>query len=45
MTVQAKRWLVLAAGLLALGFGIWRQDVLLVWRKAINICLGCIGIG
>ena len=45
MTMQTKRWLVLAAGFLAIVLGIWRQDVLLMWRKAINLCLGCIGIG
>lgn len=45
MSIHAKRWLVVGAGLAAILLGVWRQDMLLMWRKAINLCLGCIGIG
>lgn len=45
LSIHAKRWLVVGAGLAAILLGVWRQDMLLMWRKAINLCLGCIGIG
>ncbi|MDO5345361.1 MAG: CD1871A family CXXC motif-containing protein [Lachnospiraceae bacterium] len=34
-----------ALGLVMMGFGIWRGEVIVVFTKAINICLECIGIG
>lgn len=32
-------------GLLLMGFGIWRGETAVVFAKAVNICLECIGIG
>ena len=45
-----KRRILLASALCALGvafmgLGIWRGEVETVIRKAINVCLECIGIG
>lgn len=49
-----KRWtdklplfqiLLILAGILAIGAGIWRNEVRTVFMKAIYICLECIGIG
>ena len=31
--------------LLFLGIGIWRGEAGVVWIKAVNLCLECIGIG
>lgn len=36
---------VAAAGLAMMGFGIYRGEMKIVWEKAVNICLECIGIG
>jgi len=44
----SSRWLgvILAAlGLLMMGFGIYRGELSVVFQKAVNICLECIGIG
>ncbi len=41
----AIRILILAAGSLMLVFGIWRDEVVYVFNKAVKICLECIGIG
>lgn len=47
ITAAAKkfRWLVLAAGLCLVLAGVWRQEYSMVLARAIQICLGCIGIG
>ena len=37
--------LLILAGILAIGAGIWRDEVHTVFMKAIYICLECIGIG
>ncbi len=37
--------LLILTGLLAIGAGIWRDEVRTVFMKAIYICLECIGIG
>ena len=37
--------LLLALGALFIALGAWRGEVQTVWRKAINICMECIGIG
>ena len=39
------RWSVLLAALLLIGIGILQKEPLMVFNKAINICLECIGIG
>ncbi len=36
---------VIAAGIAFLIFGIYRGEIDVVLRKAVNICLECIGIG
>lgn len=36
---------LLALGVLFIALGAWRGEVQTVWRKAINICMECIGIG
>ena len=38
-------WLLLAAGLLCIGIGVWRQEWSVVLSRAAHICLTCIGIG
>ena len=37
--------LIIAVGVAFLCFGIYRGETMVVLRKAINICLECIGIG
>ncbi len=39
------RWIVLAAAVLFIFFGIFRDETAAVFRKAATICLECIGIG
>lgn len=41
--LPALALVVLGAGLMA--FGLWRGEGLVVLKKAIRICLECIGIG
>lgn len=38
-------WLGVLAGLVFLGIGIWKGQFLVIGRKAVMICLECIGIG
>ncbi|MDY4207400.1 MAG: CD1871A family CXXC motif-containing protein [Lachnospiraceae bacterium] len=46
---QNKRWkfqmilMVIAIGIMV--YGICRGEVSVVWNKAVNICLECIGLG
>lgn len=43
-----RRWpgvMLLALGLLWIGIGLIRSEQMVVVRKAITICLECIGIG
>lgn len=34
-----------AAGILMMGYGIFRGEMAVVFTKAVNICMECIGIG
>ncbi|MTQ98277.1 thioredoxin [Pseudoflavonifractor sp. BIOML-A6] len=36
---------VLLIGLLFVVVGVWRGEVEVVFRKAVNICMECIGLG
>ena len=38
------RWGVTGFALLFMGIGAARGELLIVWMKAINVCLECIGI-
>lgn len=38
-------WLVLLIGILFLILGLMRGEPYQVWLRAVQICLGCIGIG
>ena len=42
---QILSWLLLLAAICMIGFGILRDEQAVVLKKAINICLECIGIG
>ncbi len=39
------RILLLTSGGLMLIYGIWRNEVIYIFNKAVKICLECIGIG
>lgn len=43
--MNKQRILVLLTGIAFLGYGIFTKDYLKVMRKAVTICLECIGIG
>lgn len=36
---------LMAVGLLLIAMGVWREETELVYRKAVNICMECIGLG
>ncbi len=43
-----SRWVGAAAAVLGLGMmacGVWRGELAVMFTKAVNICLECIGIG
>ena len=37
--------LLLLAGLACIAIGVWRGEAETVYRKAVNICMECIGLG
>ncbi len=44
----SSRWCgvgVAVLGLMMMGFGLYRGEMAVVFKKAVNICLECIGIG
>ncbi|MCI8582473.1 MAG: thioredoxin [Dorea sp.] len=46
--LRKSRWtgiLFATAGLILMGFGIYRGEMSVVLEKAVNICMECIGIG
>ena len=48
MRFLKANWLplaLMAVGLLLIAMGVWREETELVYRKAVNICMECIGIG
>lgn len=45
MSIKTTRYLILGVGLLLFTAGIFRGDVLFLWRRATQLCLSCIGIG
>lgn len=48
MSFLRKNWaalVIIALGLTFLALGVWRGEDETVFRKAINICMECIGLG
>lgn len=46
--VVFSRWcglILAAAGIFMMIYGAWRGEMAVVLKKAVNICLECIGIG
>lgn len=46
--ILSSRWpgfALSAAGILMMGYGIFRGEMAVVLTKAVNICMECIGIG
>ena len=37
--------LLLVVGVAFLAIGVWRGEVEIIFRKAVNICMECIGLG
>lgn len=42
---RALPYILIAAGVLFLCVGVWRDEIAVVLSRAANICLECIGIG
>lgn len=45
MSLLTQRIMIFTLGIVLLVGGILRGDVLELWRRATQLCLGCIGIG
>lgn len=43
--VRVLRAVVIAAGVVLVGIGLWQGQYGIVLQKAVKICLECIGIG
>ena len=43
--VQPLFWIITALGIAFMVFGIWRDEVAVLYQKAIYICMECIGLG
>lgn len=43
--MNKMKWCLLVMSLLMIGYGIMRNETVMVLKKAINICLECIGVG
>ncbi|WP_343337461.1 hypothetical protein TPELB_24670 [Terrisporobacter petrolearius] len=42
---QKTRWFILGVSVMFIGFGIYRGETEVIFSKAVNICMECIGIG
>lgn len=42
---QKTRWLILGISVMFIGLGIYRGEAEVIFSKAVNICMECIGIG
>ena len=38
-------WIAMTLGLVFMALGIWRDEVVILYQKAIYICMECIGLG
>lgn len=45
MKKQFLKYGILFAAIILIVIGLYRDEISLVWEKAANICLECIGIG
>lgn len=45
ININRMRFILFATGIVFLAVGIFRGEMDIVLRKAVNICLECIGIG
>ena len=48
MSEKKRRFIaigIMAVGVVFIGLGIIRGENTAIWRKAVNICLECIGLG
>lgn len=43
--IRNLKYVILALSVLFIGIGLMRKEQLIVLKKAVNVCLECIGIG